>query len=917
MIGVAAAVTLFVNACGSTSTDIVGPSDLGPTDTRCTISVPDSLPDVAAEGGTGSLTVTTARECAWSVTSEVAWITITAGASGQGNGQVNFAVAANATPFTRRGVVLVGDSRAEVLQMGAACGATLSSGTGTFGAEGGQASITVSTLTGCQWTATSQLPWVTVTGGASGDGNGTVSLRVAENPGAPRTGVVAIAGHAYAVTQAGAACASSLSTTTQTAPVQGGVFTVDVTTQGWCDWTATSNAAWIAVTSGDAGAGNGTVSLTVAPNTGAPRTGTATIAGHTYTVTQAAPACITSISPTSGSAPVQGGMLSVQVAAQAWCDWTVTSNVSWITVPNGGSGTGNGTVELAVATNSGGPRSGTATIAGHTYTVTQAASACVYSISPSGTAAPVEGGAFAVQVSTQAWCDWVATSNAPWIVLTGGLGGTGSGPVSLQVQANPGPPRVDIVTIAGQIYTVTQAAAACSYTLNSTGQTVAVQGGALAVQVTAPSWCAWTASSNASWITVTGGSSGAGNGPVNMSVAANPGAPRTGTVTIAGQTFTVNQAAAACAYAISPTSQAAPVGGGSFTVQVTAQSWCNWTTSSNVSWITVTAGGSGSGNGTVTVSVAANSGGPRAGTVTITGQTYTVNQAAATCTYAINPTSQAAPTQGGSFSVQVTAQSWCNWTASSNAAWITVTSSSSGTGNGTVAISVAANTGAARSGTATIAGQTYTVNQTAAACVYLVTPTSQAAPVQGGTFAAQVSTQAWCNWTATSNVAWITVTGGSSGTGNGTVNMSVAANTGAPRTGTVTIAGQTYTVNQAAAACVYSINPSSQAASALGGTFAVQVTAQAWCNWTATSNVAWITVTSGSSGSGNGTVTLQVAANTSAAVRNGTVTIAGQTYTINQAGAVAVDRSAAPDTVFAALTAWVLPTSHAAGQDLT
>jgi hypothetical protein len=42
----------------------------------------------------------------------------------------------------------------------------------------------------------------------------------------------------------------------------------------------------------------------------------------------------------------------------------------------------------------------------------------------------------------------------------------------------------------------------------------------------------------------------------------------------------------------------------------------------------------------------------------------------------------------------VTAGSTCDWTASSNAAWITVTSGASGSGNGTVSYSLTANTGA-------------------------------------------------------------------------------------------------------------------------------------------------------------------------------------------------------------------------------
>ena len=55
-----------------------------------------------------------------------------------------------------------------------------------------------------------------------------------------------------------------------------------------------------------------------------------------------------------------------------------------------------------------------------------------------------------------------------------------------------------------------------------------------------------------------------------------------------------------------------------------------------------------------------------------------------------------------------------------------------------------------------------------------------------------------CSWTAASNAAWITVTSGATGNGNGSVAFAVAANLGASRTGTLTIAGQAFTVTQAA-----------------------------------------------------------------------------------------------------------------------
>ena len=50
------------------------------------------------------------------------------------------------------------------------------------------------------------------------------------------------------------------------------------------------------------------------------------------------------------------------------------------------------------------------------------------------------------------------------------------------------------------------------------------------------------------------------------------------------------------------------------------------------------------------------------------------------------------------------------------------------------------------------------------------------------------------------------------------------------------------------------------------------------------SNATFITITAGSSGTGNGTVSYSVAANTGTASRNGTMTIAGLTFTVTQAG---------------------------------
>ena len=55
------------------------------------------------------------------------------------------------------------------------------------------------------------------------------------------------------------------------------------------------------------------------------------------------------------------------------------------------------------------------------------------------------------------------------------------------------------------------------------------------------------------------------------------------------------------------------------------------------------------------------------------------------------------------------------------------------------------------------------------------------------------------------------------------------------------------------------------------------------CTWNATSNSSWITIVSGASGSGNGTVTYSVTANTATKARGGTIIIGNKLYSVNQA----------------------------------
>ena len=104
----------------------------------------------------------------------------------------------------------------------------------------------------------------------------------------------------------------------------------------------------------------------------------------------------------------------------------------------------------------------------------------------------------------------------------------------------------------------------CTYSISPTSGQAPDTGASFVVQVTTQTGCAWTAASNASWLRITSGASGSGNGQVT--IASDPNtttASRSGTATIAGQTFTVTQAAAAGGPPCTPTSGSL-IGNGSF-----------------------------------------------------------------------------------------------------------------------------------------------------------------------------------------------------------------------------------------------------------------------------------------------------------------------------------------------------------------
>jgi hypothetical protein len=162
----------------------------------------------------------------------------------------------------------------------------------------------------------------------------------------------------------GALCSYDLipPTATATATAAGGAATVALNAGGTCPWTAASNSPFITITSAVSGTGSANISYTVAANTGASqRTGTLTIGGKTFTVTQSG------IGPTMAldrdtlvfGAATNGAAFVTKTTAQVvrltksgagTVSWTASSNKPWLTVtPASGSGSATLTVGVQFA----------------------------------------------------------------------------------------------------------------------------------------------------------------------------------------------------------------------------------------------------------------------------------------------------------------------------------------------------------------------------------------------------------------------------------------------------------------------------------------------------------------------------------------------------------------------------------------
>jgi hypothetical protein len=290
------------------------------------------------------------------------------GESGSGSGSALVRVEPTAGPG-RTGTIVVAGRTVTVTQS-SGCGVTVQPASHAAPVRGGAGSITVAAADGCAWAATTSASWIAITAGASGSGAGQVQFTVAANTGPPRSGSLAVGGHAVVVSQP-SGCTFNVAPGVLTLAPGAQSGTVTLSTAAGCRWSAASQVPWITLPLAS-GSGPGPVSFALAANTGPQRSGVLVVEGNPVNVTQTSP-CTWVLAPPLHEMGVEGGRGNVLVIVDGPCTWTASSPTSWITMEAGTSGTGNGLVQFIVAANDGRARTGIVKIAGFDYVVTQPA----------------------------------------------------------------------------------------------------------------------------------------------------------------------------------------------------------------------------------------------------------------------------------------------------------------------------------------------------------------------------------------------------------------------------------------------------------------------------------------------------------------------------------------------------------------
>jgi hypothetical protein len=185
--------------CTSTTTSATAPSG-----DKCQVAATAEPRQFPASGGSGTVSITAARDCGWNLAAQASWVSLSGSSSGYGNAAVSYTVATNPAPATRTAEIVVEAAHLQVTQAAAACTYALNRSGDSIGAGGGTLTVQLTTLGGCGWQASTDADWLSFASARSGSSSAAIAIAVDVNSGPARSATVSVQGQTYTVSQAAA-----------------------------------------------------------------------------------------------------------------------------------------------------------------------------------------------------------------------------------------------------------------------------------------------------------------------------------------------------------------------------------------------------------------------------------------------------------------------------------------------------------------------------------------------------------------------------------------------------------------------------------------------------------------------------------------------------------------------------------------
>ena len=486
--------------------------------------------------------------------------------------------------------------------------------------SGDPGAFTVYTQDGCAWRAVEHSHLITLTDGQSGVGTDVVRFLGRFNV-ARQTTVETISIVSNGITVANfnaeicgigdpkcGTCNFVLDPQRDEFGADGGEAFVEVSTGNiFCSWEVESDVQWIEISDPNdlQGSGQDPIGFRVLENPDpAERVGRITVAPgqqgeRSVDIRQSGTGCFTSVSPVDLDFPTSGGTRTLAVDTPPLCQWRVQDLPAWVKASSTRLQTGPGSIELTAEPNPNAatrraigfisPRSGNDVA----VRIDQSAGSCA---SATATATPhafgAHGGSGSLHVTAPAGCAWQLSGSAAWIDFLGSESGSGNGVVPFQVAANHSASARSLSVSTGRTGSVeiSQSGASCEPRLETTRWPVGSSGGATELAVLVPSGCAWSTSTDVSWLTA----ASVGQDRVSLQAHPNPGpGSRTGRLIINGTPLLevaqsgpspgIGNPSPLCELALSELSITVPATGAAASFDVLTN--CLWSFSSDATWL--------------------------------------------------------------------------------------------------------------------------------------------------------------------------------------------------------------------------------------------------------------------------------------------------------------------------------------------